>query len=231
MQTVDHTINIIEISHISFAYQKPEYAVRNISFNVHKGDYLGIIGPNGGGKTTVLKIMLGLLKPMEGHVKLFGQEINNFKDWYKIGYVPQKATSIDANFPVTVEEVVSMGDLLKVKIVEIKEGRVNLSLKALQSDPWDGAKDSFKDGQEVKGVVYKLNPFGAFIRLEHDLMGLIHVSEFGSVEELKKQLEPGSTYSFVVDSVRPEEKRIVLKAKKAGGEAPKKESANGEKSL
>ncbi len=109
MQTVDHTINIIEISHISFAYQKPEYAVRNISFNVHKGDYLGIIGPNGGGKTTVLKIMLGLLKPMEGHVKLFGQEINNFKDWYKIGYVPQKATSIDANFPVTVEEVVSMG--------------------------------------------------------------------------------------------------------------------------
>ncbi len=109
MQTVDHTNNIIELSHISFAYQKADYALSDISFNVHKGDYLGIIGPNGGGKTTVLKIMLGLLKPIEGRVKLFGQEIEDFKDWYKIGYVPQKATSIDANFPVTVEEVVSMG--------------------------------------------------------------------------------------------------------------------------
>lgn len=113
MQTVDHTKNIIELTHISFAYQKPDYALSNISFNVHKGDYLGIIGPNGGGKTTVLKIMLGLLKPSEGKVKLFGQEIDHFKDWYKIGYVPQKVTLIDTNFPVTVEEVVIMGTFAK----------------------------------------------------------------------------------------------------------------------
>jgi zinc transport system ATP-binding protein len=113
MQNVDHTKNIIEIADISFTYGGVEYAVRDVSFNIHKGDYLGVIGPNGGGKTTLLKIMLGLLKPTKGTVKLFGQDIRAFHDWYKIGYVPQKAISFDARFPVTVEEVVLMGTYAK----------------------------------------------------------------------------------------------------------------------
>src|SRR5205809_5503053 len=102
MQQIDHTKNIIELNNISYSYNNRDYAVHDITFAIHKGDYLGIIGPNGGGKTTVLKIMLGLLKPTTGTVKLFGQDVREFRDWYKIGYVPQKATHIDKNFPVTV---------------------------------------------------------------------------------------------------------------------------------
>lgn len=113
MQAIDHTQNIIELQHISYKYGKSDYAIKDISFNIHRGDYLGIIGPNGAGKTTVLKIMLGLLSPTHGNVKLFGQNIRTFKDWNKIGYVPQKATSFDTSFPVTVEEVVSMGTFAK----------------------------------------------------------------------------------------------------------------------
>jgi len=109
MQTVDHTKSIIELYHVSFSYGKNEYAVKNISFNIHRGDYLGIIGPNGGGKTTILKIMLGLLRPDTGSVRLFGTEIGKFRDWHKIGYVPQKATAFDPRFPLTVKEVVLMG--------------------------------------------------------------------------------------------------------------------------
>lgn len=93
---------------VSFAYGK-ETVINNVSMSVHKGDYLGLIGPNGGGKSTLVKLMLGLLKPAHGTVKLFGQDIRHFKDWSKIGYVPQSVVSFEKNFPATVEEVVAMG--------------------------------------------------------------------------------------------------------------------------
>lgn len=106
---VDHTKNIIELHNVSFAYSNEEKVLENINLNIHQGDYLGIVGPNGGGKTTLIKIMLGLLKQNQGSIKLFGIEIQQFKDWYKIGYVPQKAVNFDQSFPLTVQEVVAMG--------------------------------------------------------------------------------------------------------------------------
>src|SRR5258708_37475911 len=108
MHQVDHSKNIIEVSDVSFSYGHQE-VLDHISLDVHLGDYLGIIGPNGGGKTTLLKIILGLLPNYSGSVKLFGTDIRHFKDWSKIGYVPQKATNFDVNFPATVEEIVAMG--------------------------------------------------------------------------------------------------------------------------
>lgn len=112
MQKVDHTKNIVEFKDICFSYGREE-VLHNISFAIHRGDYLGIVGPNGGGKTTIIKILLGLLKPSCGTVELFGKDIRNFKDWHKIGYVPQKVTNFDPNFPATVEEVVMMGRFAK----------------------------------------------------------------------------------------------------------------------
>lgn len=100
---------IIEIKDVSFSYEKKEKVLHNISLDVRRGDYLGLIGPNGAGKTTLLKIMLGLLRPDSGSASLFGVSVEDFKDWSKIGYVPQKATSFDVNFPVTVLDVVMMG--------------------------------------------------------------------------------------------------------------------------
>lgn len=105
---VDHTINIIEIDGVSFAYNE-DLVLENVSLNIHKGDYLGLIGPNGGGKTTLIKIMLGLLTPVKGVVKMFGEDIHAFNDWSRVGYVPQKVINFDVNFPATVYEVVAMG--------------------------------------------------------------------------------------------------------------------------
>lgn len=108
---LDHSKNIIEIKDVFFSYSGEEKndVLTKINLNVHQGDYLGIIGPNGGGKTTLIKLILGLLKPQRGTIKMFGKNIADFKDWPKIGYVPQKATSFDNNFPATVGEVVMMG--------------------------------------------------------------------------------------------------------------------------
>jgi zinc transport system ATP-binding protein len=107
MQQVNHTHTIIQLESVCFSYTNEE-VIKDVSVEIHKGDYVGIVGPNGGGKTTLLKLMLGLIKPNDGNVSLFGKEIAAFKDWSKIGYVPQK-TTVETNFPVSVEEVVAMG--------------------------------------------------------------------------------------------------------------------------
>lgn len=87
--------------------------VKNVSLQIFKGDYVAFIGPNGGGKTTLVRILLGLQKPTSGEVKLFGVKQKSFKAWNKIGYVPQRATQIDTSFPATVLEVVTMGRTAK----------------------------------------------------------------------------------------------------------------------
>lgn len=108
MATTDHSENIIEVERVSFSYNG-HLILHDISLTIHKGDYLGVVGGNGSGKTTFVKIILGLMKPDTGTVRLFGEDVSTFKDWSKIGYVPQKATNFDINFPATVEEVVLMG--------------------------------------------------------------------------------------------------------------------------
>lgn len=112
------------------------------------------------------------------------------------------------------KEIVKVNDQVKVKIVDIREGRVFLSLKALKSDPWEKIEEKYKAGQEVTGQVYKLNPFGAVISLEGGVQGLIHVSEFGGQEEMKAVLTPQSSHKFIIDSLKPEERRIILKLRK-----------------
>ena len=104
---VTHSYTIIETDKVCFSYNKEE-VIKDISLEIHKGDYIGIVGPNGGGKTTLLKCILGLLKPKKGRIKLFNQELAAFKDWARIGYVPQKI-NFDPSFPSTARDVVAMG--------------------------------------------------------------------------------------------------------------------------
>ncbi len=112
------------------------------------------------------------------------------------------------------KEIVNIGEAVKVKIIDIKENRVFLSLKALKANPWEKVSDYFKDGDVVRGKIYKFNPFGATVDLAHGLQGMLHVSEFGDLEEMKKAAPVGKELEFTIESVKPEEKRIALKLKK-----------------
>lgn len=98
---------IVRVENVSFAYEEGLLVLKDINLSIYRSDFLAIIGPNGSGKTTLLKIMVGLLKPQAGQVYLFGQPLDEFKDWHKVGYIQQKATHFDSNFPISVEEVIA----------------------------------------------------------------------------------------------------------------------------
>ena len=96
---------LIDIEHVTAAYGN-KTVLRDISLTVWKGDFLGIIGPNGGGKTTLLKVILGLLPPVSGMIRFYedGQMVPSLR----IGYLPQ-LNNIDKKFPISVREVVTSG--------------------------------------------------------------------------------------------------------------------------
>src|SRR2546430_14771979 len=99
---------VVELEHVSFDHGS-ERVLDEVSLRIGRGDFLGIIGPNGSGKTTLLKVLLGLLRPASGQITLFGSGVRVFREWARIGYVPQKATAFDARFPASVLEVVISG--------------------------------------------------------------------------------------------------------------------------
>lgn len=136
---VDHTKNIIEIKDVSFSYGKKLDVLKNINLQIHKGDYIGFVGPNGAGKTTLIKIIVGLIKPQKGSVKFFGKDISLFKDWHKIGYVPQRIVNFEKNFPVTVFEVVLMGKYSQNKFWNLlnKKDRVGVKEALEKVSMWD----------------------------------------------------------------------------------------------
>jgi zinc transport system ATP-binding protein len=98
---------LIDVRNISFNYG-PIPVLKDVTLSINPGDFLAIIGPNGSGKTTLVKIILGLLKPSRGKVRILGQPVEEFFDWNRIGYVPQKATHIDPLFPASIKEAVAM---------------------------------------------------------------------------------------------------------------------------
>ncbi|MHA6251905.1 metal ABC transporter ATP-binding protein [Oceanobacillus sp. CAU 1775] len=99
---------IVTMKKINFAYED-KTVLEDINFEIPKGKFMGLIGPNGGGKTTLIKLMLGLIKPDSGSIELFGEPLEKFNGRNKIGFVSQKANSFNLGFPATVYEVVSTG--------------------------------------------------------------------------------------------------------------------------
>lgn len=124
---------IIKINNLSYKYTKDK-VLEDVSFEVPKGAFLVIVGPNGSGKSTLLKLILGLLKTQSGTIELFGENIRQFKDWQKIGFVSQKANSFNSGFPATVFEVVQSGLTKKIGLFKFasKEDKQKVK-KALEA--------------------------------------------------------------------------------------------------
>lgn len=103
-----------------------------------------------------------------------------------------------------------VGDKVKARIIEIKDGKISLSIKALKENPWNEFENTLKKGDIVSGVVIKFNKHGALISIKQGVAGLAHNSGFGSEEKLKKTLELGKTYNFQVTLFEPKYQRMTL---------------------
>ena len=104
----------------------------------------------------------------------------------------------------------AVGDTVKVKIIDIKDGKISLSVKQLKENPWTAATEKYKKGDSVEGVVIKFNKHGALASIEEGIAGLVHVSDFGSEEKLRENLELGSRYPFTITLFDPKEMRMAL---------------------
>ncbi len=102
----------VKVNNLTVVYENGVNALHNVSFEVKEGEFLGIIGPNGGGKSTLLKAILGLIKSNDGSVEIFGEPV--YKSKSQIGYVPQ-FSQMNTTFPISVKEVVLSGFLTSGK--------------------------------------------------------------------------------------------------------------------
>jgi small subunit ribosomal protein S1 len=103
-----------------------------------------------------------------------------------------------------------VGEKVKVKIIEIKENKISLSLKALKENPWVEASTKYKKESVVDGVIIKFNKHGALASVEEGIAGLVHISEFGTEVKMKATLELGKTYSFKITLFDPREQKMAL---------------------
>ena len=103
-----------------------------------------------------------------------------------------------------------VGEKVNARIIEVKDGKVSLSLKALKENPWKEAGKKYKKGNEVDGVVIKFNKHGALVSIEEGVAGLVHVSDFGDEAKLRETLTLGKSYKFSITLFDADEERMTL---------------------
>ena len=121
---------IVELQNVDVV-RSGELVIQNANLTIQTGDYVGLVGPNGGGKTTLILSLLNFLPRAKGTIRLFGIDIDKFSAWEKVAYISQTATSFDSKFPLIVRELVSLG--------RIKKGNV---ARRFTSEDWKAVDDS-----------------------------------------------------------------------------------------
>jgi zinc transport system ATP-binding protein len=114
-KTPAKTEPILELQNVNVT-RSGDLVIQNANFTIDKGDYVGLVGPNGGGKTTLILALLNFLPRTKGTIKLFGTDIDKFQAWQKVAYISQTATNFDSKFPLTVRELVALGRIKKGNI-------------------------------------------------------------------------------------------------------------------
>jgi len=110
------------------------------------------------------------------------------------------------------DRLYKIGDEVAVQVISVEGGRVSLSIKRLTPDPWQQAINAFAPGQQVQGRVVRLSTFGAFIEIGKEIVGLMHISEFGAAtqEELEQKIHVGATDQFQILSIDKDSRKVAL---------------------
>jgi zinc transport system ATP-binding protein len=207
----------VELNGVSFAYPGGPDVLSGVDLEIRRGEFVTIAGPNGGGKTTLLRVALGLEEPVTGEARLFGELADRVRDRYRIGYLAQR-TRLGIDAPATVSEVVTAGrvarrGLLKpfgrpdrdaiadaisrvglvqhaaTPIQRLSGGQQQRAFiaKALAGEPELLVLDEPTAGVDVDAQ----EAFGAFLGELHEALGvtILYVShEFGAVERFVERV-------------------------------------------
>ncbi len=103
-----------------------------------------------------------------------------------------------------------IGDKVNVKVIEVKDGKVSLSIKALKPNPWTEAEKKYKKGDEIQAVIIKFNKYGALASIEEGVSGLVHISDFGSEAKMKEKISLGKSYTFKINVFEPKNQKMGL---------------------
>ena len=146
---------IVEFDKVYFGYTS-EYILKNISFSVNEGNFVSIIGSNGAGKSTILKLILGELNQNKGEIKIFGENIKKFNRWNNIGYLEQNAYYKILNFPATVYETVMSNMFFDIGLFKFPNknhrAKVIESLKLLGMEKYSNRTISKLSGGQIQRV-------------------------------------------------------------------------------
>jgi zinc transport system ATP-binding protein len=207
----------VELKGVSFAYPGGPQVLRGVDLEVRRGEFITIAGPNGGGKTTLLRIALGLAEPVSGEARLFGEPSDRVGHRYRIGYLAQR-TRLGIDAPASVNEVVAAGrvprrglfkpfghaDDVAIALALARVGLENQATtpiqrlsggqqqrayiaKALAGEPELLVLDEPTAGVDVDAQ----EAFGAFLGELHEALGvtILYVShEFGAVERFVERV-------------------------------------------
>jgi len=119
-------------------------------------------------------------------------------------------SELDWGFVEDPKKMFKIGTKVKAKIIEIKDGKISLSIKALKENPWKEFEGKLKKGDIVSGVVLRYNNHGALIAIKEGVAGLVHNSTFGSEKKLRETLELGKTYNFQVTVFEPKDQKLMF---------------------
>lgn len=119
-------------------------------------------------------------------------------------------SELDWGLVVDPRSMFKVGETTQAKVIEIKDGKISLSIKALKTNPWSDFEGELKKGDIVKGVVIKFNKHGALVSIKEGVAGLVHNSQFGSEEKLRETLELGKTYDFQITLFDAKEQKMTL---------------------
>lgn len=146
---------MVAVDNLTFSYGSNK-VLDNVSFHIEEGDFVGIIGPNGSAKSTLLKLMVGLIKPDKGSIKLLGRDIEEFKDFKSIGYISQNVRDFNQMFPATVEEIVAANLYLDRgifnRLKKEDDLRIHKALQIVQMEEFMGKKIGNLSGGQKQRV-------------------------------------------------------------------------------
>lgn len=119
-------------------------------------------------------------------------------------------SEIDWGLVDNIKAMFKVGDKVRAKVIDIKEGKISLSIKALRPNPWIEAEKKYKKDDVVQAVIIKFNKHGALASIEEGVAGLVHVSEFGSETKMREKLSLGKSYTFKITLFEPKDQRMTL---------------------